>query len=323
MSVMVSGVLRSDFPLHELSSTKAASGMASSSSSMQDIGLRKETTVDPVEVDFSSGKANEKSSKRDSMVTWATAEESESLSMSIGTLCQQPETELDDSSPSASTSTSRSTTFSSADSSSLSSAVSSLPTESSRSQSPPSLPKGVKFGTVQIREYSRALGDHPSTSYGPPLTLDWDYDEAVLMNVDDYEDKRPPRRINKQMVVPGKTRESILLEQTAATKDEIKKSVNQVRAVRNQRRLTETFMELEDYHLVFEFLARRFRRMRRGVTKEKEQEMLWKQAKVMAEEGMAREKQQNESKQLDSSSSTKASDSSSDSADGEAVCTAE
>jgi hypothetical protein len=36
--------------------------------------------------------------------------------------------------------------------------------------------------------------------------------------------------------------------------------------------------DFEEWHEAFEFLSRRFRRFRKGITKEKEQELLWEQA---------------------------------------------
>lgn len=41
----------------------------------------------------------------------------------------------------------------------------------------------VHFGSVLIRDYNVTLGDHPSCSYGPPLTIDWDYQEYKPIDV--------------------------------------------------------------------------------------------------------------------------------------------
>ena len=45
--------------------------------------------------------------------------------------------------------------------------------------------KGVRFSHVRIREYNVTIGDNPCCSYGPPLTLDWEYafDQEIPMDV--------------------------------------------------------------------------------------------------------------------------------------------
>ena len=46
---------------------------------------------------------------------------------------------------------------------------------------------GVTFGTVTVRAYSITMGLNPSTSIGPPVTLDWDYDEHRPTTIEEYE----------------------------------------------------------------------------------------------------------------------------------------
>ena len=43
----------------------------------------------------------------------------------------------------------------------------------------------VCFGTTEVREYERVLGDHPHLSIG--LAIGWDYQEQDPVSVDDYE----------------------------------------------------------------------------------------------------------------------------------------
>lgn len=57
----------------------------------------------------------------------------------------------------------------------------------------------VHFGTVEIRKYVRCLGDNPACSNGPPITIDWKYQEAGAIPVDDYDDDRerePPIQVS-------------------------------------------------------------------------------------------------------------------------------
>jgi len=45
----------------------------------------------------------------------------------------------------------------------------------------------IRFGTVLVREYDIILGDHPCCSYGPPITIDWDYHQYEPIDVNVYE----------------------------------------------------------------------------------------------------------------------------------------
>lgn len=61
--------------------------------------------------------------------------------------------------------------------------------------------KSVKFDAIHFRNYSQTLGDNPSCSYGPPISLDWSYEEGGEVELDEYERERPPRRKLRQMML--------------------------------------------------------------------------------------------------------------------------
>jgi hypothetical protein len=52
----------------------------------------------------------------------------------------------------------------------------------------------VRFSTVSIRSFDRAIGDHPCCKEGPALTLDWDYQQQPDISVETYETTRKPRK---------------------------------------------------------------------------------------------------------------------------------
>ncbi|KAG7353356.1 hypothetical protein IV203_034625 [Nitzschia inconspicua] len=155
--------------------------------------------------------------------------------------------------------------------------------------------RSVVFDTIHFREFARALGDNPSTTHGPPLTLDWEYKDAESVKVDEYEETRPPRRITQQMLIPGIVREDILLSETETTKKEIACMVSQVKSSRHKRQVSLAMQDFEEWHKAFEFVARRFRRFRKGVTKKREQELLWEMAYNMQKE---KEEEEGQGKQL-------------------------
>ena len=52
----------------------------------------------------------------------------------------------------------------------------------------------VSFKAVEIREYDRAIGDNPSCSSGPPISLDWNYSENPAVCINEYEGKKVSRK---------------------------------------------------------------------------------------------------------------------------------
>uniref|UniRef100_A0A7S2A3E3 Uncharacterized protein n=1 Tax=Trieres chinensis TaxID=1514140 RepID=A0A7S2A3E3_TRICV len=53
----------------------------------------------------------------------------------------------------------------------------------------PSEKKRVRFHSVEVREYTQCLGDNPSCSVGPPISLDWNYHpHPESYALEDYED---------------------------------------------------------------------------------------------------------------------------------------
>ena len=59
--------------------------------------------------------------------------------------------------------------------------------------------------------------DHPAVSYGPPITLSWDYLEYDPLDIDEYEIHHPKRRNLRQMGLNYYQRRSLLLRMTDYT----------------------------------------------------------------------------------------------------------
>ena len=73
-------------------------------------------------------------------------------------------------------------------------------------------PKTVRFSNLEIRTYPLTLGDNPSVSSGPPLTLDWNYETTHTFSVDAYESQLAPpedRRPLAAMARPASLRVAI------------------------------------------------------------------------------------------------------------------
>merc|ERR1712151_632290 len=97
--------------------------------------------------------------------------------------------------------------------------------------------RGVSFDHVDIREYFIELGDNPSCSSGPPFTIGWEFDVVGSVNLEQFEEFRPPRRIARQMVIPNNERES-MLEQGGYSQSEIVDAVKTVDVERYHRHKT-------------------------------------------------------------------------------------
>lgn len=92
----------------------------------------------------------------------------------------------------------------------------------------------VSFRNISIREYPMIVGDNPSVSSGPPLTIAWDFDELGTIPLEEYENHRPARRSADQMTIPKMERLKIL-ENTGISRSEIEKVVKEVNIARTQR----------------------------------------------------------------------------------------
>ena len=52
----------------------------------------------------------------------------------------------------------------------------------------------VTFQHVEIRDYPIILGNNPSTDYGPPIEIDWKYQNVHIHTIDEYELQRQKQR---------------------------------------------------------------------------------------------------------------------------------
>eukprot|EP00549_Striatella_unipunctata_P002620 CAMPEP_0118688690 /NCGR_PEP_ID=MMETSP0800-20121206/9062_1 /TAXON_ID=210618 ORGANISM="Striatella unipunctata, Strain CCMP2910" /NCGR_SAMPLE_ID=MMETSP0800 /ASSEMBLY_ACC=CAM_ASM_000638 /LENGTH=114 /DNA_ID=CAMNT_0006585981 /DNA_START=181 /DNA_END=525 /DNA_ORIENTATION=- len=88
------------------------------------------------------------------------------------------------------------------------------------------------------------MGDNPSVSYGPPVTLDWDYEELPWTSVDYYEETRAPRRNNRQLLLNYYQRRNILMWCCGFSDSDIKRATKLVEKDKRLRALTQTFLPI-------------------------------------------------------------------------------
>jgi hypothetical protein len=67
----------------------------------------------------------------------------------------------------------------------------------------------VTFSTVEFHEHAMIMGDSPSCTNGPALEIDWVPINQSIVDLDAYEEYRPPRRVKGQLHMPGDMREEV------------------------------------------------------------------------------------------------------------------
>lgn len=148
--------------------------------------------------------------------------------------------------------------------------------------------KKIRFGTITIREYPMVLGDHPNVSYGPPVTLGWDYDEYEPLSMDLYERCHPSRsslrRDMRQMMMNYYRRKNVLSFWAGYTEEEVKAATRSVKRDKLRRKVTANFMPvMRCYETALSVKAA----MRRGSAKKKGAE--YYEARVLAEASRKRQ----------------------------------
>jgi hypothetical protein len=103
---------------------------------------------------------------------------------------------------------------------------------------PPRNPTLVRFESVHIRLYHQTLGDNPAVTYGPPITLDWKYDEMSPVKVDDYEGTRRDRISDSSSLFLSSIDRRRLLQNNGFTEDEINQASLEAEKARKERAMT-------------------------------------------------------------------------------------
>jgi len=129
--------------------------------------------------------------------------------------------------------------------------------DSDRSQS-----KSVRFDSVHIRSHSQTLGDNPSVMYGPPISLDWDYEQHESIKLDDYEaDRVFSRRTMRQMAVSYYRRKAILTRDYGFSEEELVKAHKDADKAKIKRAITNTLLPMMQVEAALESAGRKAKRM--------------------------------------------------------------
>uniref|UniRef100_A0A7S2VC07 Uncharacterized protein n=1 Tax=Entomoneis paludosa TaxID=265537 RepID=A0A7S2VC07_9STRA len=141
----------------------------------------------------------------------------------------------------------------------------SVPVESLRASSstiaapsvPPGQRKRVSFQSIEVRGYDQTLGDHPCVSYGPPIGLDWNYQEYGNFDIEEFEATRGPRRKLRHMMLNYYQRIALLTHFLGISEAEIQEAERTCGKIKNQRNLTKALLPAQKLEEVVQSAKRK------------------------------------------------------------------
>eukprot|EP00571_Detonula_confervacea_P009108 CAMPEP_0172316166 /NCGR_PEP_ID=MMETSP1058-20130122/27491_1 /TAXON_ID=83371 /ORGANISM="Detonula confervacea, Strain CCMP 353" /LENGTH=420 /DNA_ID=CAMNT_0013030423 /DNA_START=30 /DNA_END=1292 /DNA_ORIENTATION=+ len=150
----------------------------------------------------------------------------------------------------------------------------------------PQMTRCVSFARVNIREYERVLGDNPSVTSGPPLSIGWRYaPEPLSMKVDEYEAGKGDRRSSSEYLVPKAVRENMLKEHADVSRREMVAVVRTIQKEKAQRRKTVVNLSMQNTEEKMEKVKRKLKRiLKPSKSYESLEATLWDEAHAVAME---------------------------------------
>lgn len=123
--------------------------------------------------------------------------------------------------------------------------------------------KQVCFGVVAIRSYNQTLGDNPAVTFGPPIQLDWEYEEQGEIDVTEYECSKGCRyrRSEQQLRMSYYKRKDILTKQYNVGMEEFEKAKKDVNKAKFLREVTMYFLPARKLEEALESAVRKTKRL--------------------------------------------------------------
>ena len=96
---------------------------------------------------------------------------------------------------------------------------------SKKSQEQKEPDRQVVFDSIEIREYERIVGDNPSCTRGPPISIGWSYYVLQRCDIEYYETSvRPPPRSKKEFHLAADQRTQMLMKEWQYPEEELQKA---------------------------------------------------------------------------------------------------
>ena len=126
------------------------------------------------------------------------------------------------------------------------------------------VPRKVRFHEIQFREYEQTIGDNPCVSYGPPISLDWDYEECESIDVEEYEANRGRRRGMREMIMNYYVRTNLLTFKYGATEKELKAATKAANREKRCRAITKALLPYQLVEDIAQSAVRKTKRLASG-----------------------------------------------------------
>ena len=115
----------------------------------------------------------------------------------------------------------------------------------------------VVFASIEVRGYEQTLGDNPCVSYGPPITLDWQYQEYGHFDFEAFEANRGPRRKLRNMCLNYYQRMNLLQHHCGIPEHELKAAERKTNKIKAQRNLTRNLLPCQKLEEVVQSARRK------------------------------------------------------------------
>lgn len=112
--------------------------------------------------------------------------------------------------------------------------------------------KIVQFSTIEIRDYSLCLGDHPDVNRGAPVSLDWEYQSQQSFDLEEYEQKSTGKKKTRQDMILLAFQREYKLRKLGYSTEEIKTGSKSVKKDRKRRSQTRRTMIFEPFMVISE-----------------------------------------------------------------------
>jgi hypothetical protein len=123
--------------------------------------------------------------------------------------------------------------------------------------------RNVSFKQLVIKEFDLTLGNHPNASSGPPVMMDWDNKvQERVIDIDQYENSRVPRRNRKDLKMSYEDRVHLLFQLRGFSLEEVRDAWLEALMIRKQRHETRARGEImTQIDEAWESTCRKCRRM--------------------------------------------------------------
>jgi len=112
--------------------------------------------------------------------------------------------------------------------------------------------KNVRFHRVEVREYSQCIGDNPSCSAGPPVSLDWTYQPRTqTYPLDSYEVRPKPSEEEYEINESEEGRIGLLLDLGYTYQELLEADVNKTKDQLHRKRSSGENVALKDIDKIF------------------------------------------------------------------------